>query len=112
LSDLHYYAGDALARLERYDEAEAQLRIEIVSFPQSTRARAALAMLLRTTGRSDEARDAIADMLRVVPTPESYAAAARVWTMFGNRQEADAVRAEARRTFGETRGGRADTGRH
>jgi len=112
LSDLHYYAGDALARLERYDEAEAQLRIEIVSFPQSTRARAALAMLLRTTRRSDEARDAIADMLRVVPTPESYAAAARVWTMFGNRQEADAVRAEARRTFGETRGGRADAGRH
>ena len=112
LSDLHYYAGDILARLERYDEAEAQFRLEIASFPQSTRARAALAMMYQATGRGDEAREGIAEMLRLVPTPDSYATAARIWTMFGNRQEAESVRAEARRAFGETRGGRADQGRH
>ncbi|HEV8348519.1 MAG TPA: hypothetical protein VGQ16_18210, partial [Vicinamibacterales bacterium] len=44
---------------------------------------------------------AIGDMLRVTPTPESYALAARLWTMFGNRQQADAVRAEARRAFAD-----------
>jgi len=63
-------------------------------------------------GRGDEAREGIAEMLRLVPTPDSYATAARIWTMFGNRQEAESVRAEARRAFGETRGGRADQGRH
>jgi hypothetical protein len=37
-----------------------------------------------------------------MPTPESYALAARLWTMFGDRQQADAVRAEARRAFADT----------
>src|SRR6185295_16658478 len=45
------------------------------------------------------------DMTRVSPTAESYALAARLWTMFGNRQQADAVRAEARRTFAEAQRG-------
>jgi hypothetical protein len=42
-------------------------------------------------------------MLRVVPTPESYALAARLWTSFGNPREAQAVRAEARRAFTDSR---------
>ena len=37
----------------------------------------------------------LADMLRITPVPEAYTLAARVWTMLGNRQQADAVRAEA-----------------
>jgi fructose-1,6-bisphosphatase/sedoheptulose 1,7-bisphosphatase-like protein len=40
-------------------------------------------------------------MLRITPVPEAYALAARVWTMLGNRQQADAVRAEARRAFAD-----------
>ena len=36
-------------------------------------------------------------MLRITPTPDSYALAARLYTMFGNRKQAEAVRAEARR---------------
>ena len=38
---------------------------------------------------------------RISPTPDSYALAARLYTMFGNRQQADAVRAEARRAFAD-----------
>ena len=53
----------------------------------------------------DAAAKAIADMLRITPTPECYALAARLYTMFGNRQQADAVRAEARRAFADSRSG-------
>ena len=101
LSELHYYTGDTLGRLERYPEAEKAFLAELRDFPQNIRARAGLAMLYQATGRTDEAAGAIGDMTRATPTPESYALAARLWTMFGNRQQADAVRAEARRTFAE-----------
>jgi hypothetical protein len=69
-------------------------------------------MLLQATARPDESARAIADMLRVTPTPESYALAARLWTMFGNRQQADAVRAEARHAFAEPSRGGARASKH
>jgi len=42
------------------------------------------------------------DLLRLTPTPDSYALAARLHTVFGNRKQAAAIRTEARRasTFG------------
>jgi choline-sulfatase len=101
LSDLHYYTADTLGRLERYEEAEAQYRIELDAFPQNTRARAGLAMLYQATGRTEAAGQMLADMLRITPVPEAYALAARLWTTFGNRRQADAVRAEARRAFAD-----------
>ena len=101
LSELYYYTGDTFGRLERYPEAEQAFAAELRAFPQNVRARAGLAMLYQATGRSDEAARVVSDMLRVTPTPESYTLAARLWTMFGNRQQADAVRAEARRAFAE-----------
>jgi thioredoxin-like negative regulator of GroEL len=109
MTELHFYAGDTLGRLERYPEAEAQFVEELRFFPQNTRARGGLAMLYQATGRPEEASRVLSDMIRITPTPESYALAARLWTMFGNRQQADAVRAEARRTFAEAprAGGRA-----
>jgi choline-sulfatase len=101
--ELHYFAGDTLVRLDRQTEAEAAFRRGLVSFPQNVRARAALATLYHATGQPEAAATAIADMLRVVPTPESYALAARLWTSFGNAREALAVRAEARRAFTDNR---------
>ena len=59
-------------------------------------------MLYQASGKPDAAAKVLADMLRVTPTPDSYALAARLYTMFGNRQQADAVRAEARRAFADT----------
>jgi arylsulfatase A-like enzyme/Tfp pilus assembly protein PilF len=102
LAELHYYAGDTFGRLERYPEAEAEFTAELRDYPQNTRARGGLAMLYQANGQTDAATRAIADMIRVTPTPESYALAARLWTMFGDRQQADAVRAEARRAFADT----------
>ena len=101
LAELHYYAGDTYGRLERYPEAEAQFAAELHDYPQNIRAHAGLAMLYQATGRVDAAAAAIEQMMRATPTPESYALAARLWTMFGNRQQADAVRAEARHAFAD-----------
>ncbi len=95
--ELHYYAGDALARLQRYPEAEREFRSELRVFPGERRGWAGLAMLYRASGRDDEAARAIEDMLRVAPGAESYSLAARLWTIFGEPARADAVRAQARR---------------
>ena len=97
ISELHFYAGDTLARLEQYPEAETQFIEELKYFPQNTRARGGLAMLYQASGRPDEAARVVGDMLRITPTPDSYALAARLYTMFGDRKQAEAVRAEGRR---------------
>ena len=98
ISDLHFYTADTLGRLERYPEAEAEFIEELRLFPQNTRARGGLAMLYQASGQPDAATRVLADMTRVTPTPESYALAARIYTMFGNRRQADAIRAQGRRT--------------
>jgi tetratricopeptide (TPR) repeat protein len=97
MSELHFYAGDTLARLERYPEAETQFIEELKYFPQNIRARGGLAMVYQASGKPEDATRMLADMLRITPTPESYALAARLHGMFGNRKQADIVRAEGRR---------------
>ena len=59
MADLHYYAGDALIRLERPAEAEYHLMQELRAFPHNVRARAALAALTtsRAPGRSGRSPD-------------------------------------------------------
>ena len=105
--ELYYYTGDTLGRLERYHDAEVAFNEELRLYPLNVRARAGLAMLYQATERPDEAEGAVRDMIRLTPTPDTFALAARLFTMFGNRQEADAVRAEARRAFADaSRGAR------
>jgi arylsulfatase A-like enzyme/predicted Zn-dependent protease len=97
ITELHFYTADTLARLERYNEAEAEFLEELKYFPQNIRARAGLAMVYQATEQPDAAARVLEDMTRITPTPESYALAARLYQMFGDRQKADAARAEARR---------------
>ena len=99
IAELHFYAADTLARLERNEEAEGEFLEELKYFPQNTRARAGLAMLYQAGDRFDEAERVLSDMIRITPTPDSYALAARLYTMFGNRRQAEAIRAESRRAF-------------
>jgi arylsulfatase A-like enzyme/Flp pilus assembly protein TadD len=99
IAELHFHTADTLARLERSEEAEAEFFEELKYFPQNTRARAGLAMLYQAGDRFDEAETVLGDMTRITPTPESYALAARLYSMFGNRKRAEAIRAESRRTF-------------
>lgn len=97
IGELHYYAADTLARLERYPEAEKEFVEELRHFPHNIRARGGLAMLYQANGQPEEATRVVSDMLRITPAPDSYALAARLYTMFGNRKQAQAVRAEGRR---------------
>jgi arylsulfatase A-like enzyme/Tfp pilus assembly protein PilF len=92
MNDLSYHIGDSLARLERYDQAEAYLLEEVKFFPHSTRARAGLAMLYRAMGRDRESERAIEELLRVSPTPEGRVVAAQLWTMFGEPEKAQRVK--------------------
>ena len=97
MTDLHFYTADALARLERYPEAERHFREEIRLFPQTVRARAGLAMLYRAQGRDVESEKVIREMLWASPTPEAHDMAAQLWTMFGEPQKAAAARAAIKR---------------
>jgi len=109
IPELYYYAGDTLGRLERYHDAEVAFDEELRLFPLNARARAGLAMLYQATERPDQAEHAVREMLRMTPTPDTYALAGRLFTMFGHREEADAIRAEARRAFADApRGGSRD----
>jgi hypothetical protein len=58
-------------------------------------------MLYQASGRPGAAARVLTDMLHATPTPESYALAARLYMMFGNRRQADEVRAEGRRAFAD-----------
>jgi len=51
-------------------------------------------------------------MMRIAPMHDIHALAARLFTMFGNRPKADAIRAEARRTCAEASGRGARAARH
>jgi tetratricopeptide (TPR) repeat protein len=103
IADLHFHAGDTFLRLERYAEAEYQFLLELKRFPRNMRARSALATLYHTTGRTREAADMVADLVRLTPTPEGYAVAARLWTTFGDRREAAALRVKARQLIAPRR---------
>jgi arylsulfatase A-like enzyme/predicted Zn-dependent protease len=94
--DLHFMIGDSLARLERYADAEPFLREEVRLYPDHVRARASLAMLYQSMGRTMEAERALTDLVRDVPSAEAYATAARVWRMFGRPDRAAGVEAQGR----------------
>ena len=98
IADLHFYTADALVHLERSPEAEREFIEELKVSPQNTRARAGLATLYHANGQSEDVTRVLDDLVKISPTPDAYALAARLWTTFGNRQQADAVRAQARRT--------------
>jgi tetratricopeptide (TPR) repeat protein len=102
IAELHFYLGDILIRQERTAEAEAALLEELRAFPQNLRARGALALLYHTGGRSDEASSAVSDLIRAIPTPDGYATAARLLTTFGDRKQAETIRAEGWRVSAET----------
>jgi hypothetical protein len=75
---------------------------ELKYFPQNIRARGGLAMLYQAGGKPDAATRVLDDMLRITPTPDSYALAAKLHTMFGNRKQAEIVKTEAKRAFAGT----------
>jgi len=99
LADLHLYLGESLARLDRYDEAEAQFREELRDFPRSVQAYTSLAMLYRASNRDAAVEDVLNELVASTPTPEGYGVAARLWTILGDPTRAEALRSDARTRF-------------
>ena len=99
LEELHWYLGDTFARLDRYEDAETHFREELRLFPRNIPAYSSLAMLYRASNRDRGLEEVIAALIDSAPTPEGYATAARLWTILGERERADALRADARARF-------------
>jgi tetratricopeptide (TPR) repeat protein len=91
--------GEALVHLEQPADAEEQLREEIRLFPLDPRAYTNLALLLHSLDRQDDAAQVLDDLLEALPTPEGSAAVARAWAAMGDRQRAEAIKADARERF-------------
>ena len=83
---LEYTRGDVLARLERFDEAETALRKEIRDFPDDREAYASLAVVewLRNDARG--ARATMEQFVRVNPSPDAYAFAAKTFRELGDER--------------------------
>jgi tetratricopeptide (TPR) repeat protein len=99
LPELHLYLGNALARLDRYSEAEVEFQEELRQFPQNIGTYASLAMLYRASNRAQAVEEAIDDLVEAAPTPEGYSMAARLFTIVGERARAEALKSDARRRF-------------
>ena len=99
IPDLHLYLGESLAHLERYSEAETQYRDELRTFPRNVHVYSRLAMLYAATNRQEAVEDVLNELVAATPTPESYAVAARLWTIVGNPTRAEALRSDARDRF-------------
>ncbi len=56
-------------------------------------------MLYRASNRDADVEDVLNELVAATPTPESYAVAARLWTIVGDPKRADALRSDARARF-------------
>jgi arylsulfatase A-like enzyme/tetratricopeptide (TPR) repeat protein len=84
MTNVHYYRGDVLARLERPAEAEAEFRKELSIFPDNALAWTGLALLYASEGRMEDTRRMVDGLLRAVPTPRGYRAAAETLRILGD----------------------------
>jgi len=101
LNDLHYYLGDCLAQVGRLEEAEQAFFQEIRLFPNLVRARTGLAMLYEAAGNTQGTDRVVADMLKAVPTPSTYASVVELSCVLGHPDKSAAVAAAARARFGK-----------
>jgi arylsulfatase A-like enzyme/Tfp pilus assembly protein PilF len=98
---LHFQTGDCLARLGREAEAEREFMAELEVLPASAEARVALAMLYRSQGRDNEARAALAGLVKAekAPTAETYWTVVRTFSVLGDAEAARAWATQARARF-------------
>lgn len=84
LQNLHLNRGDALARLERPEEAEREFRAEIADFPSDVRAYSSLIILLVTHRRTDEATKLVFEVVKASPQPHTYVVVAETLKAIGD----------------------------
>ncbi len=98
---LHAGLADCLARLGRNAEAEAEFRAEIATIPYSRDARVGLALLYRSQGRDNEAREVLAGVVSQNPRAgaDEYFVVARTFAVLGDTPAAREWAARARALY-------------
>ena len=77
--------GDALARMERFDEAMLAFRRSIADFPREQSAYMRLAVVHAVRGRPDQSREILNEMVRNIGTAEARRLAQKTLTELGLR---------------------------
>ena len=99
IESLEFVRGDALARMERYDEAIAAFQRSIATFPQERQAYGSLYVVYLLTGREADAEKTLELFVRVNPNRRAYAYAAKTVEAVGDTRGA----AEWRRRAAQVR---------
>ncbi len=95
MSNVHYLRGDVLARMQRDADAEAEFRKELSIFPDNAAGWTGLALLYASQGRTDETRRTLESLLRALPTPRGYHAAAETLRILGDPAAAQELERKA-----------------
>ena len=85
---LDFARGDALARLNRLDQAAEAFQREIRHFPHGRQAYANLTVVYAIQGKINEARRTMETMVTANPNAESYRVAAETFEELGAPDEA------------------------
>ena len=93
--DLDFLRGDALARLNRMDEAEAAFRREIAAFPAHSQAYANLAVIRFLRGDRAGVERLLEQMTAAAPSARTYLLAATTCDSLGEKGAAEAWRRRA-----------------
>ncbi|HYN40764.1 MAG TPA: sulfatase-like hydrolase/transferase [Thermoanaerobaculia bacterium] len=99
LIGFHFLRGNLLGRLNRWEEAEAELLQETRQFPQNLNGWQTLALVYANRARVPEAKKVVAAMVEAVGSPAAYAAAVELMTRMGDASGAAGMRADAVRRF-------------
>ena len=102
LADLigfHFLRGNLLGRLNRWEEAEAELRTETRQFPRNLLGWQTLAFVLASRNRMPEAKSVVEEMVEKVATKAAYEAAFDQLTRMGDAPGAEKIRLRAERKF-------------
>ena len=91
MSNVHYYRGDVLARMERPAEAEAEFRRELAAFPDNAAAWSSLALLYASEGRGADAGKTIGALLAACPNRRGRRVAAETLRILGDPAAARAL---------------------
>lgn len=94
--NLEFLRGDALARMDRLEDAEVAFRAEIAAFPAHTQPYASLAVIRFMKGDRPGLDSQLNEMVRANPSPRSYLLAASTLNSLGEKEKAAAFRNRGR----------------
>jgi arylsulfatase A-like enzyme/Flp pilus assembly protein TadD len=103
LKGLYFIRGQALAQMDRLEEAKEAFRTEIATHPDLLGAYAHLAFLLALEGRAPEAGAALRSMVEANPTAKAYVVAIETLQSMGDPRSAAMVLQDGLRRWPKNR---------